>query len=299
MSLQVDRKVLLTQYSRDNLSIHYKLISLYVTNLNSIGTTSALIAQLSFACLHEFDYPTKHITPDWRLGYLYTFFAMIAIITAILTLLQSTICLIFSPTMFLFGNDHYDSLSALYIMKKQQEEAGFWSVICVFMSLSQALVYTWGVAYWPCSIGLTIVHFCGYYIIYSQGKKTINLFSPPSHTPHEQPKTQGFSLLRLTSDVETPDYTPNLQAVTNSEMELAELKLRLLEVRRRGYLWTKNVQSMYQTDYFVRIYAVLEKGFINFYREEEVSVLFFSPHKYVLARITLNSRSPSMTYLFS
>lgn len=187
MSLLIDKKVLQSQYTRNNLNIHYKLVTLYSTNLNSIATTCSLIAQLSFSCLHEFDYPTKFLPTNWRFGYFYTLFSMCALISAILALSQSTICVIFGPTMFLFGDGHVDSLSALQFMKKQQNNAGFWTGICVFMAFLQSLFYTWGVTHFPLSCFLTFVHFCGYYIIYKCGKNTIQELSPPS-TSHN---TQG------------------------------------------------------------------------------------------------------------
>lgn len=180
MSLLVDKKVLESQYTRNNLNIHYKLISLYVNNLNSIATTCALISSLSFSCIHEFDYPTKYLSTSWRFGYFYSLFSMCAVISAILGLSQSTICVIFGPTMFLFGDGHIDSLTALKIMKNQQDEAGFWTGVCVFMALLQSLFFTWGVTHFPLSCFLTFVHLCGYYIIYKFGQKTINELNPPS-----------------------------------------------------------------------------------------------------------------------
>jgi hypothetical protein len=179
MSLQVDRKVLQSQYSRNNLNIHFKLVSLYVTNLNSLATTSALIAGLSFGCIHEFDYPTKFIPTAWRFGYFYSLVSMLALVFAILALSQTTICVIFGPTMFLFGENHSDSLSALQIMKHQQKEGFFWSCSCVAMAFLQTLFFEWGVTHFPLACILTVVHFCGYYIIYNQGLKTIGELTPP------------------------------------------------------------------------------------------------------------------------
>jgi hypothetical protein len=179
MSLLVDRKVLQSQYSRNNLNIHYKLVSLYVTNLNSLATTSALIAGLSFGCIHEFDYPTKYMPLDsWRFGYFYSLFSMLALVFAILALSQTTICLIFGPTMFLFGESHSDSLTALQIMKQQQYEGYYWSCSAIAMAFLQTLFYTWGVTHFPLACILTIVHLCGYYIIITQGRQTIRELVP-------------------------------------------------------------------------------------------------------------------------
>jgi hypothetical protein len=178
MSLLVDRKVLQSQYSRNNLNIHFKLVSLYVTNLNSLATTSALIAGLSFGCIHEFDYPTKFISTSWRFGYFYSLVSMLALVFAILALSQTTICVIFGPTMFLFGENHSDSLSALQIMKQQQKEGFFWSCACVAMAFLQTLFFEWGVTHFPLACILTVVHLCGYYVIYKQGQKTMKELVP-------------------------------------------------------------------------------------------------------------------------
>lgn len=172
--------MLQSQYSRNNLNIHYKLVSLYVTNLNSLATTSALIAGLSFGCIHEFDYRTRFIPTSWRFGYFYSLFSMLALIFAILALSQTTICVIFGPTMFLFGQTHADSLSALQIMKQQQQEGFFWSCSCVAMALLQTLFFEWGMTRFPLACVLTGVHFCGWYIIYTQGQNTIRELMPPA-----------------------------------------------------------------------------------------------------------------------
>lgn len=178
MSLLVDKKVLQSQYSRNNLNIHFKLVSLYVSNLNSLATTAALIAGLSFGCIHEFDYPTKYLPTEWRFGYFYTLVSMLALIFSILSLSQTTICLIFGPTMFLFGESHSDSLSALNLMRHQQREGFFWSCSSVAMAYLQALFFVWGVAHLPVACIVTVTHLIGYYIIYTQGMKTMNELLP-------------------------------------------------------------------------------------------------------------------------
>ena len=222
MSLLVDKKVLESQYTRDNLSIHYKLITLYTKNLNSIAITCSLISSLSFGCIHEFDFPTKFLPTNWRFGDFYTLFSMCAVISSILGLSQSTICVIFGPTMFLFGDGHVDSLTALKIMKHQQNEAGFWTCVSVFMALLQSLFYTWGVTHFPLSCFLTFVHFCGYYIIYSYGRQSIQELSPssqsssPTITDSQQQESTKPTLYRRLSSMLGIDFESENSSKTTS-----------------------------------------------------------------------------------
>lgn len=223
MSLLVDKKVLQSQYSRNNLNIHFKLVSLYVTNLNSIATTSALIAGLSFSCIHEWDYPTKFLRTAWRFGYFYYLVSMLALISAILALSQTTICLNFGPTMFLFGETHSDSLSALNMMKLQQNEGFYWSCMAILMALLQSMFFIWGVTYFSLACLLTGVHLCGYYIIYTQGIKTMNSFLPKTN---------------LTSTVELERR--------NNSLPSSSSKLTLKQIVRASILGLPKIDEMEQ-----------------------------------------------------
>jgi hypothetical protein len=331
MSLLVDRKVLQSQYSRNNLNIHFKLVSLYVTNLNSLATTSALIAGLSFGCIHEFDYPTKFISTSWRFGYFYSLVSMLALVFAILALSQTTICVIFGPTMFLFGENHSDSLSALQIMKQQQKEGFFWSCACVAMAFLQTLFFEWGVTHFPLACILTVVHLCGYYVIYKQGQKTMRELMPlptqsssaqesassnvsvitgnghhptlkdlikgslMGHGPIGEPDQSGLTLESAPSAASNFSKAEDIRNVSPPRPSLSllcpspDVPQHILQIRRRGYLWTKNANRSYQSDHFVRIYVVLESGELTFYREREVppspQTLFFSS---LTASVTLH-----------
>jgi hypothetical protein len=201
MSLQVDKKVLQSQYSRNNLNIHYKLVRIYVTNLNSLATTTALMVRLSFGSIQEFDYPTYYISSDWRFGYFYSLFSMLTVVCGILALSQTTICLIFGPTMFLFGHTHSDSLSALQTMRQQQKEGFFWSCSCIAMAFLQTLFYEWGITTFPLACIITILLLVGTYVIYIQGLKTMKELSPPASLPitvvaeqDPQPTLQSYLL---------------------------------------------------------------------------------------------------------
>lgn len=239
MSLLVDKKVLQSQYSRNNLNIHFKLVNLYVTNLNSLATTSALIAGLSFGCIHEFDYPMKYIPTEWRFGYFYSLVSMLALIFAILSLSQTTICVIFGPTMFLFGDSHSDSLSALNMMRQQQREGFFWSCSSVAMAFLQALFFVWGVAHLPVACIVTVAHLIGYYVIYTQGLKTMEELMPKQPSPIVAPNPTQPTLKSLVknsilglkkTDPDHPLVLENISLQANNFSKVEDIKTVFYDV---------------------------------------------------------------------
>jgi hypothetical protein len=181
MSLIVDRKALHSQYNRKNLQIHYQLVSLYATNLNSIATISALIARLSFGEIQGLDLLPS--APLRTLDYLYSLISIFALLTALLSLTQTTLCLLFHPIMFLFGETRVDPITALCEMREKQHEGFIWCCTSVGFALLQALVFSWSITSFPLSCILTMVHLGGYALIYLTGKQTINELTPVVATP--------------------------------------------------------------------------------------------------------------------
>ena len=191
--LAVDKKVLKAQFSRNSLEIHSKLVGLYLENLNAIATQAAIVADLGFGAVKEMGFhkemdKTVHTPGSFTFGYFYYFMAISGLVTSVLALSQSTICVVFGHTMFLYGENHEVSLLAVHKMRTHQLESGFWGAVCAFCLIMQGCIFTWGMV--PMDLGLiiTVVYMCGMYMIYTEGRRTIASFRPET-------SLQGICLL--------------------------------------------------------------------------------------------------------
>jgi hypothetical protein len=210
MSLYVDRKVLHSQFNRNNLQIHCQLVRLYVNNLNSLATISALIARLSFNGLQQLQVPG---TWTWQaVDYLYCLISMVALLTALMTLSQATISLLCYPMMFLFGETKADSVIALIAMRQQQQSGLSSCCTCVALILLQALVFSWSVTPFPLSCALTLLQLCGSSLIFFIGRQTIQEFTPSSLplSGSEPPSSQHSSSLGSSRSL---TRSPNLREI--------------------------------------------------------------------------------------
>jgi hypothetical protein len=177
--LHVDKKVLHAQFSRNSLEIHSKLVHLYLSNLNAIAVQAAIVADLGFGAVKEMDYPHSSIPGSQYFSYIFYFFALLSLVTSMLALSQSTLCVVFGHTMFLYGENHEDSLIALKRIRLHQLESGFWGAVCGFTLLAQACAYTWGmISSKYIGFVVTFVYIVGYYIIYTESIKAIQMFTP-------------------------------------------------------------------------------------------------------------------------
>ena len=142
--LNVDKKVLHAQFSRNSLEIHSKLVHLYLQNLNAIAVQAAIVADLGFGAVKEMDYPDSSIRGSNYFSYIFYFFALGSFVSSMLSLSQSTLCVVFGHTMFLYGENHEDSLLAIKKIRIHQVEAGFWGAVCACSLLLQGCLWTWG-----------------------------------------------------------------------------------------------------------------------------------------------------------
>lgn len=135
--LAADRDVLYSQFTRNSLQVHSKLVHLYLANLNAIATQAAIVADLGFGGIKEVELPTSHIRGSFMFAYLYYIFCMISMMAALMALSQSTILVIYGHSLFIKGESSEDSLGAVGQLRSSQLESGFWGAVCTLSLLCQ------------------------------------------------------------------------------------------------------------------------------------------------------------------
>lgn len=127
-----DRKVLTASLAQKSLQIQSQLVFLYTNNLNAISTQAALFSAFAFTGLEETDYPETGFGRNNVLPFFYYFFITICFLTAMSTLLQSTIETIWGPSMAMNGENHEAVIDAAEHMKLQQRFV-FKTGVCFLM----------------------------------------------------------------------------------------------------------------------------------------------------------------------
>ena len=175
--LAADRDVLYSQFTRDSLEVHSKLIRLYLANLNAIATQAAIVADLGFGGIKEVELPETHIKGGFMFGYIYYICCMGALMASLMALSQSTILVIYGHSLFIKAETSEESLGAVRQMRSSQLESGFWGAICTFFLLVQGCVYTWAnVTNYRVGIIVTLVYASAIYFLYTQGTDAITSF---------------------------------------------------------------------------------------------------------------------------
>ena len=135
--LATDRDVLYSQFTRNSLQVHSKLVHLYLANLNAIATQAAIVADLGFGGIKEVELPKNHIRGSFMFGYIYYICCMCSLMASLMALSQSTILVIYGHSLFIKGENPDESITAVGQMRSSQLESGFWGAVCTLFLLIQ------------------------------------------------------------------------------------------------------------------------------------------------------------------
>ena len=79
-----DKRVLKANLAKGSIAVQYKLITLYVNNLSTLGTNAALIAVMTLVGLIETEYPMEGFIPDGVFSVVFYFLCLLAWIYSLL-----------------------------------------------------------------------------------------------------------------------------------------------------------------------------------------------------------------------
>ena len=245
--INANKRLLKATLTQGVLQIQTNLIQLYSDNLSAIGTQAALIAGFAFSATTA-SYASDGSDGGDCLSYLYFFFYTICFVCALMVLSQATIVTMFGPSKALKG----DSTDAVQMsgdeMRKQQYlvlVGGFFSITALFIG---SCIQAWNSLPGLLALTCTFVYLGGYLVLVYAGQGAYEAF-------------------RLKRDITTPiGYDPD----DGVEDVNTDMKLKV-----KGFIWKR--EPLEHGGLFIKRFAVLEKGCIDFYRKESDFSAFENP----------------------
>lgn len=277
--IAANKRFLKANLTQGVLGIQTNLINLYSSNLSAIATQAALIAGFSFAAVAT-EFNVSSLAAE-VLSYFYYVCFTVCLTAAIFVLTQATICVMFGPTMALKGsNDEAVKIAASHMMNQQIYILKIAQVSITALFLGACLL-SWGT--YPLGIAAmtTVVYILTYYMIIKEGMAAYNLFIPTedgAFVDYQQIDAEGdvgekksptgassgfFKKVPTdeTTVKERKENAKNAAIAKLSQMQ-EETKLKL-----KAYLYKR--QPIEEGGLFVKYFAVLEKGRLDFYTKEK------------------------------
>lgn len=264
------------------MGIQTNLINLYSNNLSAVATQAALIGGFSFTAVSSVS--EANTVKELALSYFYYVCFTVCLVAALFVLCQATIVVMFGPTMALKGSsDEAVKYAAGHMMQQQLlilRAAGI-SISALFLA---ACILSW--ANYPAGIATitTVVYMVAYYFVVTQGLLAYRTFVPNDDGAFVEPVlgmdiggggaaansnksgTAGYKALDTKEGVENAKAA-QAQSLLNAQ-EATKLKLK-------GLIWKR--QSIEDGGLFVKYYGVLEKGRLDLYYREKVSIQSLYP----------------------
>ncbi len=175
--IAANKRLLKATLTEGVLEIQSNLIELYSSNLSAVGTQAALIAGFAFTSLAE-DSPKSGY---WSsvLDYFFNFFYTITYCSAIFALTQSTIVVMFGPSMALKANDSDAVRVTSEYMRQQQMFVFFIGVVAISSMFIGICIYSWAALDFPVAGMVTVVYLSVFYLLLYAGVQSYTIFLPP------------------------------------------------------------------------------------------------------------------------
>uniref|UniRef100_A0A7S3H602 PH domain-containing protein n=1 Tax=Spumella elongata TaxID=89044 RepID=A0A7S3H602_9STRA len=288
--IAANKRFLKANLTQGVLGIQTNLINLYSNNLSAIATQAALIGGFSFtAVIMQAD--NSSIT-QMALSYFYFVPFTVCLVAALFVLSQATIVVMFGPTMALKGStDEAVKFAAAQMMGQQFIilKAAMVSITALFIG---ACVLSW--ANYPIGIAAitTVVYIVAYYCMIKEGYKAYYTFVPNEDNEFVAPDgavmqntPQTNQAYRSVNSVDSKDDTggvasgdgdggssgaggnSNSGIAGNNPARQLENAQEATKTKLRAELWKR--QSIEDGGLFIKYFAVLEKGRLDFYLKEK------------------------------
>jgi len=274
------------------LGIQTNLINLYSNNLSAVATQAALVSGFSFTAVIATN--TASVTDDVEiiaLSYFYYVFFTICLVTALFILSQATIVGMFGPTLALKGaTDDAVKFAAAHMMNQQLiiMKAAFITITSLFLG---ACILCW--ANYPIGIATlcTVVYLVSYYYLVTEGYTAYRIFVPDDSSAYIEPLLDASGTViaggngNNSSSAASPSYrlisSSNNEKKNEEETEKAAAATASLlqaqeatKMKIRAIIWKR--QSVEDGGLFVKYYGVLEKGRLDLYYKEKVTITIYN-----------------------
>lgn len=317
--IAANKRLLKATLTEGVLGIQINLIQLYQANLSAVATQAALIAGFSFAAITT-EFTNTYGTFSTVLSYVYYSCFTVCFCAALFALSQSTIVVMFGPSMALKADDSDAVRVASEYMRQQQVLVFNIGVVSVTALFVGACVLTWATYDYPIAAICCLVYISSFYIVVVQGAKALDIFLPTVDvtvdanlqaeaslrsgikffgkslsTRADRTSSQGkdgkvksvkdsqgrgSEMVRASSmnsavlgdssgggsraDGQSEGGRSNLSSATSLRSEDPVERIRL---KAKGVMWRRRALEKGGT--FVRVFAVLEKGKLDFYDSEQ------------------------------
>lgn len=272
--IAANKRYLKANLTQGVLGIQTNLINLYSSNLSAIATQAALIAGFSFAAVAT-DFTSTSLAGE-VLSYFYYVCFTLCLTAAIFVLTQATVCVMFGPTMALKGsNDEAVKIAAMHMMNQQIYILKIAQVSITALFLGACLL-SWGT--YPIGIAAitTVVYIATYYMIITEGLAAYTLFIPTEDGAFvesaidsdgekvEVKRTATNFFKKLPTDETAKERQESARKEFVQKMTTMQEETRL---KLKSYLFKR--QPIEEGGLFVKYFAVLEKGRLDFYKQEK------------------------------
>lgn len=238
------------------LNIQSNLLSLYGSNLSTMGTQAALLAGFAFSAIQS-SYGGFDPFTD-AMSFVYFIFYTLSLVSALIVLTQTTIVTMFGPTKALLGKTDKEVLDASLNMRKEQRSVLEMAALCVTSIFVGAMFQTWVNMPTALAAILTIVYILSYMLLVKRGRESYLLFA------HDDAMGEDNNEGDIESGKKTKTYEFGSDGSGRPADDDAESPMKM---RVRGILWLR--KSLEEGGHFKERFAVLDRGLLDFYKTED------------------------------
>jgi len=256
--IAANKRYLKANLTQGVLGIQTNLINLYSNNLSAVATQAALIGGFSFTAVSTLANSTN--VEGLALSYFYYVCFTVCLVAALFVLSQSTIVVMFGPTMALKGaSDEAVKVAAGHMMAQQFLifQVAAVSISALFLG---SCILSW--ANYPVGIATitTVIYLVGYYWLIKLGLEAYSTFVTGEQGSFLEPESDAVS--------NVPGYRPVGEAGADEANAATLLQAQEnVRIKLKAILWKR--QSIEEGGLFVKYFAVLEKGRLDFYYKEK------------------------------
>lgn len=289
--IAANKRLLKATLTEGVLGIQINLIQLYQSNLSAVATQAALIAGFSFSAVTTEFANTFGIFSTVLSYFYYTCFT-ICFCAALFALSQATIVVMFGPSMALKADDSDAVRVASEYMRQQQVLVFNIGVVSIAALFIGACILSWATYDLPIAVICTCVYVVAFYTVIAQGAKAFNIFLPAvdvtvdDELRDQAAKKGGLSIFGKeiiagkvdkgghsgTASVSGAVSTDGKSESGRSQMSttttlLNEDPIERIKLKAKGVMWRR--RALEKGGAFVKVFAVLEKGKLDFYESEQ------------------------------
>jgi hypothetical protein len=256
--IAANKRFLKANLTQGVLGIQTNLIQLYSNNLSAVATQAALIGGFSFTAVSTFANTTN--LKQLSLSYFYYVCFTVCLVAALFVLSQSTVVVMFGPTMALKGStDEAVKVAAGHMMAQQFLifQIAALSITALFLG---SCILSW--ANYPVGIATitTVIYLIGYYYVIKMGFEAYSTFVTGEQGAFLEPDSD----ISVGSLGYKPLSEEGAEAANTATLLQAQENVR---TKLKAILWKR--QSIEEGGLFVKYFAVLEKGRLDFYYREK------------------------------